>query len=124
MSKILEYFSWIESVTTLIWVLLTVILAWILAKIYFQTGTQNRYFGIGILLILLIWMFPLYNSHFHNPGIGEIGNVITLMVTVFYKIKLSKYSLQLSKLLIPQLLWLCIAILYHGLLWIDKFLIG
>jgi hypothetical protein len=122
MYKILSYLSWIDDIATLIWIILSFIILWILLRIYLQTGTQNKYFYSGILLIFILWLNPLYTSFFESPGISEIVNIFTLIITVLYKNTLKKYSIQLSRLLIPQVIWFSIAILYDGLIWIDVFL--
>ncbi len=116
----LSYLNWIEYAAGPVWIALTTVMIWVLVMIYRLQGYQNKYFYWGIFLLIIVWLYPLYTAFFKNLLVGEIGNIITLIVTVIYALTLKDLSLVASRLMIPQIIWLTIAAFYTGLLIADS----
>lgn len=115
-NTILNNLSWIDSVAGGVWLILSGLLVGILIMIYNRLGISNRYFGAGVLLLMAIWLYPLYTSFYSQLIIGEIGNIATLIATVGFIKLLRKFSVPTSRLLIPQVIWLSMATFYVGLM--------
>ena len=112
--------SWIDIIAAPIWIILSVVLIWILLKIINQVGWRNEYVYWQLGLLIFIWMHPLYTSIIKGDTIVEIGNIATLILTVFvfYKIKV-KFN-NLANGLIPQIIWISFASIYIGLKLVIK----
>ncbi|MEK6155183.1 tryptophan-rich sensory protein [Flavobacteriaceae bacterium 3-367] len=121
MKNILHSLSWIDSVAGAVWILLTLIMIGVLYQIYRRKGYTKKSFYLGLLLLVLIWSYPLYTNFFDALEIGMAGNIFTLLMTVLYMVRLKTVSIGLSKFMIPQAIWLSVASLYVGLLLLDKY---
>ena len=112
--------NWIDNIAATVWIMLSAILVWVLFKTTQQVGWRNKYVYWQIGLFIFIWMHPVYTSIMKGNAIVEIGNIATLILTVFvfYKIKVQFNTL--ANWLIPQIIWITIASLYIGLKLIDK----
>jgi hypothetical protein len=107
--------SWITNIAAPIWIILSIILIWILFKTVQQVGWYNKFVYWQIGLFIFVWLHPVYTSFLKGDIIVEIGNIVSLILTVlvFYKLKIKFGSI--SNWLIPQIIWLTIASLYIGL---------
>ncbi len=120
MKSFLSYLSWIDGVAGAVWVLLSLIMVGVLFQIYRKKGSSNPHFILGLFLLMLVWLYPLYTSFFANPEVGMIGNIITLLITLAYMARLKSISQHLSRFMIPQVVWLFIATIYVGVMLIDQ----
>ncbi len=120
MKNLITYLSWIDGVAGGVWVLLSLIMVGVLYQIYRKKGSANPYFFLGLVLLIIVWLYPLYTSFFDNMKIGIIGNLITLVVTIAYMVRLKSISRRLSQYMIPQTIWLCVATIYVGLMLIEQ----
>jgi tryptophan-rich sensory protein len=118
---ILSYLSWIDGLAGAIWVFLTVLFIISLVEFKRLKGNQNFTFKWGVFVIIMVWLYPIYTfTHDYQLLVGEIGNIFTLLITIVYFILLKKEtSFKLSRLVIPQMTWLSIAIFYAGLMLIS-----
>ena len=120
MKNFIAYLSWIDSVAGGVWILLSLIMIGVLYQIYRKRGSANPYFFLGLFLLIIVWLYPLYTSFFDNMEIGMAGNLITLLVTIAFMLRLKSISKRLSQFMIPQVIWLFVATVYVGLMLIDK----
>nr|WP_299346070.1 hypothetical protein [Allomuricauda sp.] len=121
MKQILDYLTWIDFIAAGVWVLLTIIMVWLLFRIYKKTGMANGHFYLGIFLLVIVWLYPLYTYFFNQLEVGAAGNIFTLLVTLKYRSGLKGLNRNLSKYLIPQIVWLVAATLYVGLQILVKY---
>ena len=121
MEKIVEALSWIDTVAGTVWIFLTVIMFWLLYKVYDAKGSKHPTFYFGVFLLVFVWLYPLYTFLFNQLEVGFVGNILTLIVTVVYMKKLKVISKILSRWMIPQIVWLIAATFYVGCLLVIKY---
>ena len=121
MEKIVEALSWIDTVAGTVWIFLTVIMFWLLYKVYDTQGSKHPTFYFGVFLLVFVWLYPLYTFLFNQLEVGFAGNILTLIVTVVYMKKLKVISIILSRWMIPQIVWLIVATFYVGCLLVIKY---
>lgn len=121
MEKIVEALSWIDTIAGTVWIFLTVIMFWLLYKVYDAKGSKHPTFYFGVFLLVFVWLYPLYTFLFNQLEVGFIGNILTLVVTVVYMKKLKMISKILSRWMIPQIGWLIAATFYVGCLLVIKY---
>lgn len=121
LKQLLDYFTWIDLIAAGVWIVLTVIMIWILYRIHRVMGSKNPYSYLGIFLLVIVWLYPIYTYLFNQLEIGAAGNVFTLLVTLRYGSKLKELKQGLHRYMIPQIIWLIVATLYIGLQILVKY---
>lgn len=121
MERIIEALSWIDTIAATVWIFLTVIMFWLLYKVNDTLGRKHPTFKLGIFLLILVWLYPLYTFLFNQLEVGFLGNILTLVVTVIYMKRLRAISNRLSRWMIPQIIWLVIASFYVGCMLVLKY---
>ena len=121
MENVIEALSWIDTAAGTVWILLTIIMFWLLYKVYELLGSSHPTFYFGIFLLALVWLYPLYTYLFNQLEVGFLGNVFTLLVTVLYMNRLKQLSIKKSRWMIPQIVWLVIATFYVGCMLVVKY---
>jgi hypothetical protein len=112
---ILDSMNWIDRYAAAIWFFLSLILIGILLQLYLRAGTQSSSFWMGIGLLLLIWLYPLYTAWFKLFEIGTVGNIITLGYTLVYRSRIQKINPKWGRWLWPHIIWMGLATLFLGL---------
>ena len=120
MEELINALSWIDTIAATVWIGLTVIMFWILYKVYGKEGKNHPVFRFGVFLLVLVWLYPIYTFAFNQLEVGLAGNLVTLWATYSYKNRLKPLGVKYSKWMYPQLIWLCLATLYVGLLLIYR----
>lgn len=123
MDAFLEQFSWIHHVATGIWMALTFLMIWVLINIYSLTGASNKYFYWGVFLMIVVWLYPYITSSTSLLELVLAGNLLVMGVTLVHLRWLREVSIRLSRLMIPQLLWITTLTVHSGLPLIEKYLI-
>jgi len=121
MENIINALSWIDSAAATVWILLTIIMFWLLYKVYDIEGRKHPVFGYGVFLLILVWLYPLYTFLFNQLEVAFIGNLLTLWVTISYMQKLKKLPIKEHKWMIPQIVWIIIATFYVGCMLVEKY---
>ncbi|MEN8787941.1 MAG: TspO/MBR family protein [Flavobacteriaceae bacterium] len=121
MENIIESLSWIDTIASTIWIVLSLIMFWILYKVYETLGSTHPTFYFGIFLLILVWLYPIYTFFFNQLEVGFVGNVLTLLLTVIYMKRLRPVSVLVSRLMIPQIVWLIVATFYVGCMLVLKY---
>ena len=121
MENMIESLSWIDSAAATVWILLSLIMFWILYKLYESVGSTHPTFRFGVFLIILVWLYPVYTYLLNQLEVGLAGNILTLAATVMYMKKLKKILPAIAKWMIPQIIWLILATIYVGAMVIMKF---
>jgi tryptophan-rich sensory protein len=121
MENIINALSWIDSAAATVWILLTIIMFWLLYKVYDIEGRKHPVFGFGVFLLILVWLYPLYTFLFNQLEVAFIGNLLTLWVTIVYMQKLKKLPVREYKWMIPQIVWIIIATFYVGCMLVEKY---
>ena len=121
MENIIESLSWIDTIASTVWIVLSVIMFWILYKVYEALGSSHPTFYFGIFLIILVWLYPVYTFLFNQLEVGFVGNVFTLLITILYMKRLRPISRPNSLLLVPQIVWLIVATFYVGCMLVYKY---
>lgn len=119
--SLLQYLNWIPNLATGVWLVLTGILIYTLLEINKKLDMKQPVFKAGVVLVVLIWLYPLYTRLFYPIEAGFIGNIITLLATFYYYKKLSQSIGHLRVWLWPQLIWISIASFFTLLLLIHKY---
>ena len=114
-SEILNSLSWIDSIAGGVWLVLSSFTVYTLIKVKKKYGIDNSLFQLGLFLLLSIWLYPAYTLFFSNLAIGQIGNIFTLFITLVYLYFLKKAHIPSFKIMLPQVAWLFVAIVYLGL---------
>jgi len=112
---ILENLSWINQVAGGVWIFLTGLMLFVISRIYKSRGWKNESMYWMLILLIAVWLYPVYTGFYRYLIIGEIGNVLTLVLTLLTFLQVNKSMKKLSFFLIPQLLWLSIATIYVGI---------
>lgn len=109
----IQSLNWIDNLAAPVWITLTII--WILFKMIQQVGWRNEnvYWQLGLLIF--IWLHTIYSFYIKGYAIVEVGNIATLILTLWVFNKLSVPFKRLAKWLIPQIIWITIASLYIAL---------
>ncbi len=121
METIIDGLSWIDTIAGTVWIILTVIMFWLLYKVYEVFGSSHPTFYFGIFLLAIVWLYPLYTFFFNQLEVGFAGNIFTLIVTVMYMNRLKQLSLKKSRWMIPQIVWLVVASFYVGCMLVIKY---
>jgi tryptophan-rich sensory protein len=121
MENIINALSWIDSAAATVWILLTIIMFWLLYKVYDIEGRKHPVFGFGVFLLILVWLYPLYTFLFNQLEVAFIGNLLTLLVTIIYMQKLKQLPIREYKLMTPQIVWIIIATFYVGCMLLEKY---
>ena len=121
MENIVEALSWIDTIAGTVWIILTVIMFWLLYKVYDALGSKHSTFYFGVFLLAFVWLYPLYTYLFNQLEVGFAGNILTLVFTVMYMNKLKVISRILSRWMIPQIIWLIVATFYVGCMLVIKY---
>lgn len=121
LENIIESLSWIDTIAATVWILLTVIMFWLLYRVYETLGSGHKTFYLGIFLLVIVWLYPLYTFLFNQLEVGFLGNIFTLVVTIIYMNRLKAISAPLSRWMIPQIIWLLIATFYVGCMLMLKY---
>ena len=124
MENIINALSWIDSAAATVWILLTIIMFWLLYKVYETEGRNHPVFHFGVFLLVLVWLYPLYTFLFNQLEVAFLGNLITLWATVVYMQKLRKLPIKEFKWMIPQIVWIIIASFYVGCMLVEKYLLA
>jgi len=124
MENIINALSWIDSAAATIWILLTIIMFWLLYKVYDIEGRKHPVFGFGVSLLILVWLYPIYTFLFNQLEVAFIGNLLTLWATIIYMQKLKKLPIKEYKWMIPQIVWIIIASFYVGSMLVEKYLMA
>ena len=119
--NLLSSLSWIPDYSTGIWLVVTALLVFTLLGVNKELGLENKLFKIGVLLILLIWLYPLYTQLYYPIELGFIGNLITLVVSWWYFMVMRKKMPKLVKWLYPLLIWALLASVYTLLMLIQRY---
>jgi tryptophan-rich sensory protein len=122
MENIINALSWIDDAAATVWILLTIIMFWLLYKVYETESRSHPVFHFGVFLLVLVWIYPLYTFLFNQLEVAFIGNMITLWATVAYMQKLNKLPIKEYKWMIPQIVWIIIASFFVGCMLIEKYL--
>lgn len=120
MENLINALSWIDTLAPTVWIALTVIMFWILYKVYGKEGKKHPVFRFGVFLLILVWLYPLYTYVFNQFEVSLAGNLITLWATLAYRKRLMSFGKNAANWMLPQLIWIGIAIIYVGLLVFDK----
>ena len=121
MEELINALSWIDTIAATVWLGLTVIMFWILYKVYGKEGKKHPVFRFGVFLLILVWLYPIYTFIFNQLEVGLAGNLITLWATYAYRTRLKPFGRKYANWMYPQLIWLCLATIYVGLLLINRF---
>ncbi len=121
MESIIDALSWIDTIAATVWIFLTIIMFWLLYKVNETLGRKHRTFYLGIFLLILVWLYPVYTFLFNQLEVGFLGNIFTLVVTVVYMKRLKAISNRLSRWMIPQIIWLVVASFYVGCMLVLKY---
>lgn len=121
MDQLLNALSWIDTIAATVWIGLTVIMFWILYKVYGKEGKQHPVFRFGVFLLVLVWLYPLYTYFFNQFEVSLAGNLITLWASVSYSRRLKPLGRKMANWMYPQIIWTCLASVYVGLLLLNKY---
>jgi tryptophan-rich sensory protein len=121
MENIIENLSWIDTIASTVWIVLSLIMFWILYRVYETLGSTHPTFYFGIFLLIMVWLYPVYTFFFNQLEVGFVGNVLTLILTVMYMNRLRPVSVRISRMMIPQVVWLIVATFYVGSMLVLKY---
>lgn len=119
-NKWIDALSWIDTLAPTVWIGLTVIMFWILYKVYGKEGKKHPVFRFGVFLLILVWLYPIYTFIFNQLEVSLAGNLITLWATFSYHRRLIPLGTKYARWMHPQLVWICLATIYVGLLLVNK----
>ncbi|MBT8321693.1 MAG: tryptophan-rich sensory protein [Eudoraea sp.] len=120
METLMNALSFIDTIAATVWIGLTVIMFWILYKVYGKEGKQHPVFRFGVFLLVLVWLYPLYTYMFNQFEVSLAGNLITLWATISYRNRLKSLDKKMANWMYPQIIWICLATVYVALLLLDK----
>lgn len=121
MDTLLNALSWIDTIAATVWIGLTVIMFWILYKVYGKEGKKHPVFRFGVFLLVLVWLYPIYTYFFNQLEVGLAGNLLTLWATISYRNRLKPLGGKMANWMFPQIIWVCLASVYVGLLLLVKY---
>jgi hypothetical protein len=124
MDQLLNVLSWIDTIAATVWIGLTVIMFWILYKVYGKEGKQHPVFRFGVFLLVLVWLYPLYTYFFNQFEVSLAGNLITLWASITYSRRLKPLGKKMANWMYPQIIWTSLATIYVGLLLLNKYQLG
>ena len=116
----IDNLAWMDTFAPTVWIGLTVIMFWILYKVYGKEGKKHPVFRFGVFLLILVWLYPIYTFFFNQLEVSLAGNLITLWATFSYRHRLAHFGKKYARWMYPQLVWICLATVYVGLLLINK----
>ncbi|MBT8253093.1 MAG: hypothetical protein HKN00_09560 [Flavobacteriaceae bacterium] len=123
MSEIIAALDWIDSIATIIWLILILIMILILKNIHNLQKWNNPTFKLGIVVLVLVLIYPLLTSFMLQLEIGVVLNIVTLIATLKYKRKLKGSNMNENQWLWPQVIWLCLTTVYVALMLVNDYLI-
>ena len=110
--QLLDTLSWVPDYATGIWIVLSGLLIFILLTLNKRQNMQTPLFKTGVVLLVVIWLYPLVTPYVYPIESGFIVNLLTLGLTVYYFKQLKAQTPRLQLWLLPQLLWLVFSTLY------------
>ena len=116
LNTIIDHLSWIPTIAGAVWVILSAIFVYVLLQIPSNTAAGTRTIRFGLALLLFIWLYPIYTYIFPGWIVAEVGNIVTLLITLLFVYELRKIAVQDSKWLWPQIAWNFTACVYGGLM--------
>lgn len=119
-NKWIDALAWMDTLAPTVWIGLTVIMFWILYKVYGMEGKKHPVFRFGVFLLILVWLYPIYTFFFNQLEVSLAGNLITLWATFSYRHRLAPLGQKYARWMYPQLVWICLATIYVGVLLINK----
>ncbi len=119
-NDVIDILSWIDTLAPTIWLGLTVIMFWILYKVHGKEGKKHPVFRFGVFLLVLVWLYPIYTFLFNQLEVSLAGNLVTLWATYSYGKRLTPFGVKYTRWMYPQLVWICLATVYVGLLLVNK----
>lgn len=121
LSELLSYFDWINQIAGGVWGFLSILMIVTILRLRKMGKVTRPAMQTGIVLLIFVWLYPLYTLSFQSMILGEAGNILTLMLTVFYARRVKQISRPLARLMIPQMIWLSMACVYLGLqIWVAN----
>ena len=121
MDDLLNALAWIDTIAATVWIGLTVIMFWLLYKVYAMEGKKHPVFRFGVFLLVLVWLYPLYTFLFNQVEVGLAGNLLTLWATISYRNRLKSMGKNMANWMYPQIIWLCLATIHVSLFLINKY---
>ena len=121
MEDLLKNLEWINSAATVVWIILIVIQVIVLKNLLNLKLRKHKSFKMGITLLFLVLVYPIYTSFDLQLEIGLLGNLVTLFITIAYQRVLKNLQLKENKWLIPQIVWLLVVTIYVGLMLINDY---
>ena len=119
-TEIVQSLSWIDQVAGAVWVGLTALLGLSAHRLARTQGTfRNRYTGRLLVLVALIWTYPLYAFGFHSLLAGLIGNIVVAIFAGYVVAYSWKASNQAALLVTPIIGWLSVATFYVSLMIVN-----
>jgi hypothetical protein len=110
--QLLDALSWVPDYATGIWIVLSGLLIYILLMLNKRQNMQTPLFKTGVVLLAIIWLYPLVTPYVYPIESGFLANLLTLGLTVYYFKQLKAQAPKLQLWLLPQLLWLVFSTLY------------
>ena len=95
----------------------------ILKNVHGRDGWNDRALRFGIILLIVVLLYPVYTAFAYQLEIGFLGNILTLWLTFRYKSMLRIKPMKENNWLWPQIIWLVIATIYVGLMLTEDHLI-
>lgn len=83
LSELLSYFDWINQIAGGVWVFLSILMIVTILRLRKMGKVTRPAMQTGIVLLIFVWLYPLYTLSFQSMILGEAGNILTLMLTVF-----------------------------------------
>jgi len=113
--------SWIDQVAGGVWVGLTALLGLSAYRLARTQGTfRNRYTNRLLVLVALIWTYPLYTFGFQSLLAGLIGNIVVAAFAGYVVTYSWKESHQAALLVTPIIGWLSVATFYISLMIVNR----
>ncbi|MDC7998290.1 hypothetical protein [Gilvibacter sediminis] len=119
--QLYQSLSWIPEYATGIWISLSAILVFTLLKVGKRQVVGSPLFKLGLLVLIVIWLYPAVTPYFYPIESGFIVTVITFVLSIYYYKSLAKQTPRLQLWLWPQLLWLVLVMLYTLVVLLNKY---
>lgn len=114
--KVVRNLSFIDSIVSIMWIALTLLMVIVLALVYRRNGNghrRNLALGAIIALIIATWTY----SYYADLGSGILKRVLyanyfymSLWVAVFVAVAI--FAWQYALLLLPTIIWVILATIY------------
>ena len=119
--ELLSLLNWVPDYATGIWLVITALVVFTLLGINKELGLKHRLFKIGVVLVVIIWLYPLYTQLYYPIELGFIGNLLTLMASWWYFKAVRKELPKLVKWLYPLLIWAILATIFTLLMLLQRY---